>query len=141
MREIFAYTTRNSYPHMSVADTQIWNRFLAKFPDAYERVQYDFHVGNPPPFNPLLDDGTDANQDMLYKLRIDVLGHNGANIDVIEIKPNAGASAIGQLTSYKKLYVRDEEPTGRVQMVLVTDVLKPNMDFLCEQEGIKLIIV
>ena len=70
---------------MSVADTAIWNRFLAKYPDMYDRVQYDFHVGDPPPFNPLLDDGTDANQDLLYKYRIDVIGHIGADVDIIEI--------------------------------------------------------
>lgn len=126
---------------MSVADTEIWNRFLAKFPDAYERVQYDFHVGNPPPFNPLMDNDEDKNQDMLYKLRIDVLGHNGANIDIIEVKPNASASAIGQVKSYKSLYERDEEPKGKVNMVIITDAQKPNMDFLTAQEGVKLIIV
>lgn len=126
---------------MSVADTEIWNRFIAKYPDAYDRVQYDFHVGNPPPFNPLMDDGTDANQDMLYKLRLDVIGHMGADVDLIEIKPNAGPSAIGQIRSYKTLYERDEEPKGRVNMVIVTDALKTNMDFLCTQDGIRLIIV
>lgn len=141
MREIFPYKPRNKYPHMSVADTQIWNRFLAKFPDEYDRVQYDFHVGDPPPFNPLLDDGTDANQDMLYKFRLDVIGHKGEDVDLIEVKPMAGASAIGQITSYKTLYERDEEPKGRVNMVIVTDTLKPNMDFLCTQSGIRLIIV
>lgn len=141
MREIFSYSKRNSYPHMSVADTEIWERFLAKFPDEYDRVQYDFHVGDAPPFNPLLDDGTDANQDMLYKLRIDVIGHIGADVDIVEIKPNAGPSAIGQIQSYKTLYERDETQTGRVNMAIITDTLKPNMFFLCTQAGIKLIVV
>lgn len=141
MREIFSYSPRNKYPHMSVADTAIWNRFLAKYPDMYDRVQYDFHVGDPPPFNPLLDDGTDANQDLLYKYRIDVIGHIGADVDIIEIKPNAGASAIGQIRSYKTLYERDEEPSGRVNMVIITDTLKQNMDYLCTQDGIRLFVV
>lgn len=126
---------------MSVADTEIWNRFIAKYPDMYDRVQYDFHIGNPPPFNPLLDDGTDANQDMLYKLRIDVVGHIGSDVDIIEIKPSAGASAIGQVRSYKSLYERDEEPSGRVNMVIITDIIKPNMDFLCTQDGVRLFVV
>ena len=126
---------------MSVADTEIWNRFLLKYPEAYDRVQYDFHIGDAPPFNPLMDDGTDTNQDMLYKLRIDVIGHVGADIDIIEVKPNAGASAIGQIQSYKTLYERDEEKTGRINMVIITDTLKPNMFFLCTQAGIKLIVV
>lgn len=141
MREIFPYKVRTKYPHMSVADTAIWNRFISKYPEAYERVQYDFHVGDPPPFNPLMDDGTDTNQDMLYKSRIDVIGHIGGNVDIIELKPRAGASAIGQVRGYKALYERDEEKTGAVNLVIITDTEMPNMRYLCEQEGVKLIIV
>lgn len=141
MREIFPYKVRTKYPHMSVADTAIWNRFIAKFPDAYERVQYDYHVGDAPPFNTLTDEDEDQNQDMLYRLRIDAIGHNGNTLDIIEIKPNAGPACIGQVKSYKTLFERDEEYNGSVRPVIITDVLKPNMDFLCEAENVKLIIV
>lgn len=126
---------------MSVADTVIWNRFIEKYPDAYERMQYDYHVGDAPPFNTLTDDNEDQNQDMLYRLRIDAIGHNGNTLDVIEIKPNAGPSCIGQVMSYKTLFERDEEYNGAVRSVIITDTLKPNMDFLCEAENIKLIVV
>lgn len=126
---------------MSVADTEIWNRFLAKYPDEYDRVQYDFHVGDPPPFNPLMDNGEDKNQDLLYKFRIDVIGHKGNDVDLIEVKPNAGPSALGQIRSYKTLYERDEEPTGRVNLVIITDTLRTNMDYLATQEGVRIIVV
>ena len=141
MREIFSFTPRNKYPHMSVADTSIWNRFLAKYADAYDRVQYDFHVGDPPPFNTLMDDDEDLNQDMLYRTRIDVIGHNGADVDIIEVKPRAGASAIGQVKGYKTLYERDEQATGRVNTVIITDTETTNMRYLCDAENVKLIIV
>lgn len=141
MREIYSYSKRSKYPHMSVADTEIWNRFILKYPEAYERMQYDFHVGDAPPFNPFMDDGEDKNQDMLYRLRIDAIGHNGENVDLIELKPNAGATAIGQIRSYKTLYERDYHDKGKVNMVIITDTLKPNMDFLCTQDGIRLFIV
>lgn len=141
MREIYGYSLRVKYPHMSAADTDIWNRFIVAFPDEYERVQYDFHVGNPPPFNPLMENGDDLNQDMLYRLRIDVVGHNDDNIDIIEIKPNAGASVLGQVESYATLYKRDEEPTGKVSMIVITDRMNTNMEFLAKTRGIKMIIV
>lgn len=141
MRDIFKYEKRPNYPHMSVADTLIWNRFLDKYPDAYKQCQYDFHVGEAPPFNTLMDDETDANQDMLYRLRIDVVAGSPLGIDIIEIKPKAGPSSIGQLKSYATLYIRDEEPTDKVGMIIITDTLVPNMDYLCKSEGIKLIVV
>jgi hypothetical protein len=119
----------------------IWNRFLEQYPDEYISVQYDLHIGEPPPFNTLYDDGTDYNQDMLYRMRIDVVGHEGSRIDIIEVKPNAGPSALGQLESYATLYERDEEPALPIRMVLITDRERPNMHFLCKEKNVILKIV
>lgn len=141
MLDVFKYEKSGYYPHMSVADTAIWERFIDKFPDAYQQCQYDFHVGEAPPFNTLMDDGSDKNQDKLYRLRIDVVAGSPLGIDIIEIKPSAGPSTIGQIQSYKTLYVRDEEQTGPVGMIIITDRENPNMDYLCKTGGVKLIIV
>lgn len=141
MRDLFKFERRASYPHMSKADTDIWNRFIDKFPSILKVCQYDFHVGDAPPFNTLMDDYTDKNQDMLYRLRIDVVGHDDENINIIELKPSAGPSTIGQVKSYKVLYERDEEPKQPVKMVIITDVANPNMAYLCKAEGVSLIVV
>ena len=141
MLDIFKFEKKPSYPHMSRADTDIWNRFLDQYPQAYDSCQYDFHVGDAPPFNTLDDDDTDRNQDKLYRLRIDVVGRNGSSIDIIEVKPSAKPPSVGQVENYKMLYVRDEEPLGTVNMVIVTDRENPNMDYLCKQKGVKLIVV
>lgn len=141
MRDLFPYGKRYNYPHMKPNDIAIWERFISAYPDAFENVQYDFHVGDPPPFNPLMDDGTDTNQDLLYKLKIDVIGHAPGRVDIIEIKPSAGPSAIGQIKAYRTLYVRDETPTDTVGMIIITDKENPNMDFLTKNEGVQLIVV
>lgn len=141
MRDIFKYEKRTDYPHMATKDKAIWERFIDQYPDAYKQCQYDFHVGDAPPFNTLHDDGTDLNQDMLYRLRIDVVAGSPLGIDLIEIKPDAGVSAIGQVDNYKTLYLRDEEPTTQVGMILLTDHERPNMAYLCKEKGIKLIVV
>lgn len=141
MIEIFKYEKRYKYPHMSRLDTEIWNRFLNKYPLAYDTCQYDFHVGDTAPFNTLMDDGEDQNQDKLYRFRIDVVGKKGDNIDIIEIKPNARLTALGEVENYKILYERDEEISSKVNMVIITDKEMPNMDYLCKAKGIKLIVV
>lgn len=141
MIDIFKYEKRTEYPHMNKNDKEIWDRFIDKYPDAYKQCQYDFHVGDAPPFNTLMDDGEDLNQDKLYRLRIDVIAASELGIDIIEVKPSAGPATIGQLESYHTLYVRDEEPAGDVGMIIVTDKENPNMDFLCRKKGIKLVIV
>lgn len=141
MRDIFKYEKRHHYPHMKPRDIEIWERFLVAYPKEYQAVQYDFHVGDPPGFNPLYDDGTDKNQDALYRLKIDVIGHRGNALDIVELKPDAGPSAIGQVTAYKTLYLRDEAPKLPVNVVIVTNVLRPNMADLCISAGITLIVV
>lgn len=141
MREIFKYEKNNWYPHMSVSDREIWERFIDKYPDAFEQVQYDFHVGDAPAFNTLMDDDTDWNQDKLYRLRIDVVGFTKNEIVIVECKPNAGPSTIGQVKSYTNLYIRDEEPQIPVKMMILTNSEKPNMQYLCKSEGVSLVVV
>ncbi|MEK7179966.1 MAG: hypothetical protein AAB706_00665 [Patescibacteria group bacterium] len=141
MIEMFKYEKRPQYPHMSPSDTEIWNRYIDKFPNAYLTCQYDFHIGDTAPFNTLMDDGTDLNQDKLYRLRIDVVAADKEKISVIEVKPNAGVSALGQLEKYTELFIRDETPFIPVDMVLITDKELPNIDYLCKKAGVKLIIV
>ena len=141
MNPIFEYVKRGEYTHMSPVDKVIWERFIDTYPNKYDSVQYDFRVGDPPPFNPLMPDGEDLNQDALYRLRIDVVGRDGNNRNIIEIKPNAGPSTIGQVKSYKALYTRDEEPKGITSMLIITDKIQPNMEWLCKLENVKIIAV
>lgn len=141
MRDLFKYELRPSYPHMNIRDKEIWDRFINKYPGIFTGAQYDFHIGDAPPFNTLMDDGEDKNQDMLYRLRIDVIGHTDNDISIIEVKPSAGPSTIGQVEGYKILYERDEEPKKPVKAVIVTDRENPNMAWLCKQKDVYLIVV
>lgn len=141
MNPIFEYKKRFKYTHMSEADKIIWERFIEKYPNAYNSVQYDFRVGDPPPFNPMGENGEDLNQDALYRLRIDVVAKMAGNFDIIEIKPKAGPSTIGQVKGYKSLFLRDEKPTGQVRALIITDQKMPNMEFIANKEGIVLIVV
>ena len=141
MIDVFEYRKLKAYPHMSVADTEIWNRFIEKYPKEYQYCQYDYHIGDAPAFNTLMDDDEDLNQDKLYRLRIDVIGFKTGYNDLIEIKPMAGVSTIGQIQSYKALFERDGHATDKTQAIIITDRIKPNMDYLCKQANIKLIVV
>ena len=141
MRDIFKYEKGSWYPHMKPRDVEIWERFITKFPDEYSECQYDFDVGDPPPFNTLWEGGEDKNQDALYRLKIDVVGYKAGKFDVIEIKPDANPATIGQVLSYKALYERDEDLRGPVGGVIITDRLRPNMDWLCKEADVRLFVV
>ena len=41
----FNYEERYKYPHLIGEDTEVWTRFIKKFPDKFETVDYDVKVG------------------------------------------------------------------------------------------------
>lgn len=126
---------------MKPGDVAIWERYIEKYPDAYDKVQYDFWVGSPPPFNPIVNEATEGSADGLYRRKIDVVGYKNDTIDIIEVKPRAGASAIGQVKGYKRLFVRDEKPKKEPQAIILTDILDVDMLDLTRGEGVLLFIV
>ena len=126
---------------MSVADSAIWNRFIDKYPEQFTQVQYDFHVGDAPPFNTLYDEDEDLNQDMLYRKRIDVVGHTDTECFIVELKPNAGMSTIGQVKGYKMLYDEEDWTTKKTIPMIVTDAMSTDTQRYCEREGVLFVIV
>lgn len=141
MVEFFKYEKGYWYPHMKPRDVAIWERFIDKHPDYYEKVQYDFGIGDVPDFITNASSVEGQRMAELYKLKIDVLGYKDDIIDLIEVKPDAGASTIGQVLGYVQIYKRDEKPALKIQPLIVTDVLRPNMQFLCDTQGVEIIIV
>lgn len=139
--DFFKYEKGYWYPHMKPRDVEIWERFIALYPDKYEKCQYDFAIGDVPPFIASASSVQGQRMGELYKLKIDVLGYKGDTIDLIEVKPAAGASSIGQVQGYVSLYLRDMKPTLAVRPVIVTNELRPNMDFLTQQQGVMLYVV
>lgn len=141
MPEIFNYEKRYKYPHMMPGDVEIWERFIEANPTAYDKVSYDVKVGSVPSFDTTVNHETGGNADNLYRRKIDVLGYKGEHIDVIELKPRAGTSAVGQVKGYGKLYEREYSAPSPVGLVIITNELLPDMTFLSESEGVRLIIV
>jgi hypothetical protein len=141
MVDFFEYKKGFWYPHMKPRDVAIWERYIDKFPEHYERCQYDFGIGDIPDFIANASSKEGQAMQELYRLKIDVLGYKGDTIDLIEVKPEAGASTIGQLIGYVALYERDVRPTQKVRPVIITDVIKPNMEFFASQQGVTLVVV
>ena len=137
----YPYGKLSKYPHMKPADVLLWERFIEKYPNAYDTCEYDVWIGTPPPFDTTVNLETGGDVEGLYRLKIDVVAHTGGRIDVIELKPRARLSSLGQVKGYARLYARDLKPTGELRPVIITDTLFPDMPELCKIEGIELIIV
>ena len=140
MNTVFTYGLRYKYPHMKPADVKIWESFIKNNPDAYDTVIYDLCVGSPPSFDSKFDAVSTANAVDLYKKKIDVVGFKGNTVDIIELKPNAGAGALGQVLGYVILYKRDISDAPTPRPVLITDSITLDMEELALKLGVRLIV-
>lgn len=129
------------YPHMFPLDIAIWVRFLDKFGDNYIGFDYDVKVGSGTEPTEGLSKEYHRMQQILSKYRIDCVGYDDAHIYIIEVKPEAGTVALGQIEAYTRLFKRDYKPTKKIVGMIVTDRELPDMKYLAKAKGIKYYIV
>lgn len=125
------------YPHLKKEEAEIWSRFIDKYPDAFESVDYDVLVGAGAQVEEGETEAMRREIEYLTKKKIDVVGFKGDEISVIEIRQRAGLDIVGKVVAYVELY-RDIAPTDKKLVgVLITDAKMPDVAELCEKFGIK----
>jgi hypothetical protein len=129
------------YPHMFPADIGIWDRYVKKFGKDYADFLYDVRVGSGTKDIKLRNDVWSRMQEILSKYRIDVVGLRKNQIEIIEVKPRATASAIGQVLVYKLLWERENQPTMPVIPTIITDYEMADMRYLTNRLSIQYVIV
>lgn len=141
MREFVKWEKQYHYPHMRDYEISLIERFIEKFPDAYDTVAYSYPVGAPPPFDPRVNMETGGSEEYLYQRKIDMVCKKGTAIDIIEVKKKAGTGAIGQVLGYRDLFLRDEKPKERVNVLILTDGTSNDLEYIAKKEGVKIIVV
>lgn len=141
MPDFTPYQIQERYPHMAPNDTAIWTRFIHQYPKAYIKVAYDVAVGEGANFDTVVNKETGGDVGKLYQRKIDVLARTDEGYDLIEVKPRASTSALGQVKNYWRLLGRDLPGLGTVRPVIVTDILVPEMQYLADIEGVKIVVV
>lgn len=124
------------YPHMFPEDIAIWERFLEDFASTYKGFDYDVKVGTGIPPHRYITPNYNHMTDILSKYRIDAVGYKDSLIEIIEVKPMASTTAIGQVVTYLELYKRDFNPSLPVKGVIVTDWYIEDIDDLTNRLGI-----
>lgn len=137
----FKFELQPKYPHLSEKETEIWNRFLQKFPKFCDRVDYDITVGEGPEVPKDLKEEWKRNAFYLGSYKIDAVGYAGPIHFVFEAKRRAGPSALGQLMGYMFLYQEMVGTEVEVEPVLVTDLRRPDMEKLCKEHDIDYYVV
>lgn len=134
------YVLRNKYPGMAPLDVDIWERFIKENPSAFDVVAYNVAVGGGTELDTVVNPETGGDINKLYQRKIDVVGRSNAGIVIIEIGPRASTGKIGQVKGYKSLYVRDFNTLERVEAIVLTDTLMPDVEFVAKEEGIRVVV-
>lgn len=113
--------------HMAPLDKSIWVRYLMQGGEWFAPFTYDLRVGNGVKMPPGTDPMGLRIAHALTTKRIDVLCVVDGRPRIIEVKQRAGASAVGQLITYRDLYHRTFPSQPVPEMLLVTDILQPDM--------------
>ena len=121
--EKFKYEKRYWYPHMGPEDAAIWERFIERYPDAYDYCWYDLEVGTLSEVGQKAAAELGGNTQKLYRKKIDVVAAKDDQFWVIELKPKAGASAVGQVKMYRALLKKEFPNLSIVGAKVVTDAV------------------
>ena len=132
---------RGNYPHMFPGDVAVWERFLDSYGSIYTGFQYDIMCGVECEQFPRWEENYRRDAAVLSRLRIDAVGYRSDGIDIIEVKPRAGAAAIGQILTYRDLFIQDYKPSQSVRGVIVTGIVDENVKAIADKQGIAFIAV
>lgn len=133
------YAHRGYYQHLSPRDTALWDQFITRYPNEFELVWYDIPCGctpldgqpNDPPW-------LERYATQTYCKRIDVIAQAGSHFHIIELKPNAGMTALGQVIMYTHC-LRDQVPKSyRLEPHIITDHADPDLFPLLARFGVTL---
>ena len=129
------------YPHLMVGDIAIWEEFLVSVFNVFDSFDYDVHVGEG--ITPSKDWSPEiqAMAMALSEKRIDVVGWEGDVPTIIEVKPSASLSAIGQILCYRELFSARFPTEARPLIMIVTDFEMPDIRSLSLIFGFRFVIV
>lgn len=139
----FNYEHLSWYPHMKPADVQIWEIFMSQHPGEFDTCDYDFLVGEGVVMGDVSQDVYAKSFQILTQKKVDVIGYKGENIDIIEIKPFAGASAMGQVLSYRNLFIKQFPGLlpGNIRARVLTDRLQSDYAEIYASHGVDFVEV
>lgn len=132
---------RPTYPHMMPAEVPIWERFLNLHGEYYDAFDYDIHVGKGVGRIPGYSEEQQRQADAVSRKRIDAVGKRGPEVWILEVKPYAGLSAIGQVEGYEILWNLEFPFLRATHKAIVTDRLESDIQTIAEAKGIRVYVV
>lgn len=137
----FNYEVRHKYPHLIGEDTAVWERFILKYSDKFQTVDYDVHIGKGVNTDPIPEQSLKNYWADLTKKRIDVIGYKDNFVTIIEVKKRVGLYSLGQILGYKFLYLREHPEISVVSTLIVCSSIDQDDRDVLIHYGINFVVV
>jgi len=126
---------------MRESEAAVWERFLRQLPWPALDIEYDVRLGEGTVLPPETPEWV---QRMAYQLstkRVDAVVTTSERIYLVEVKDRISFSALGQLLGYRSLFMAERRPTRTVSMVVVGEILAPDVAGVLSEHGIEVFLV
>jgi len=127
---------RGDPPHMLATDVPIWYRFLEVYGNDFQNLYYDCLLGGPFFTREELEDPMKKMWRANVSKRADAIAELPDGVWIIEVAKGPGLRAIGQLLTYRGLWLEDPKINKLEKMVLVCEVIDQDLIAAAAQVGI-----
>lgn len=118
---------RKHYTHLLAPSAELIASYIKSMPGRYIDLDFDVKVGFGRDPGPEFDRPTRMTAIQLSQRRIDCVGFSADRIDIIEVTPKAGLTALGQMIAYPMLYDATFPQDLPIFAVLVTHEFAPDI--------------
>ena len=129
------------YPHMAPRDRVIWERFLDQYTPRLAGVAYDVALGGIVIDPAAGDHATRLAWQYTTALKVDAIALTQDACWVIEVRPEAGVSALGAVLCYVAMARVDTFTSRPLIPVVVTDRTSPDIQYCARELGVTLLEV
>lgn len=127
--------------HLRPGEVELFRRFEQLAPIGDALFEFDVHLGRGLPIDPTWPAWLISMATTLTQKRVDLVAHTNAATWILEIKPRAGPGAVGQLLTYRQLYLEQLKPTHPLHLGIIADRNSYDMLPVYDAHAIRLFLV
>lgn len=136
-RSVELLLVQMQYPGMPALESNITRAWVRQHAAEYDRLDFNVRLGEGRPLADGLSPEIQRQQTMLSQRRVDIVGHIGVFVDLIEVKDRGTLGAIGQLVGYRSLWAKDHPQIVVRRLIVVARDVPPDVEYAYQQAGIE----
>lgn len=122
-------------------DIPVWYRFLSLYGEPMKYLWYDCLLGGPEYLKNNVSPTMQLTWTYLRSKRADAIAELENEVWIIEVSSDPGFRSLGQLQSYRVLWLRDPKIAKPEKLLLVCETIDPDMLDAASMYGVDIYVV